>query len=60
MGFNLISTNGQTQYNINEYAIDEEKDLKKLPPSCAMGSRALCLENGKVFVKKSDGSWKEI
>lgn len=59
MGFNLTSSNGEVQYNVNEYTVDTIEDLKKLPP-CAMGSQALCLEGGRVFIKTSDGSWKEI
>ena len=60
MGFNLTEANGQVQYNVNEYFIDSEEDLRKLPPSCAMGSRAICIEDGRVFVKKSNGQWKEL
>lgn len=60
MGYVLMSTNGQVQYNINEYYVDYKKDLEKLPPNCSPGSRALCGEDGNVYIKKGDGSWKEL
>ena len=60
MGFKMTSTNGQIQYNVNEYTIDSPNDLDKLPKTCAMGSRALCLSNGAVYIKDSQGNWKEI
>ena len=60
MSYKLMSTNGQVQYNIDEYVIDTPADLEKLPKKCAMGSAALCLSNGAVYMKDSEGNWKEI
>ena len=60
MGYKLISTNGDIQYNVNEYVIDEPKDLESLSSNCVMGSTALCLSNGSVYVKNSKGKWVEI
>lgn len=60
MAIQLLTTNGQTQYNINEYYVDYKKELEKLPAFCAAGSRALCGEDGNVYIKKGDGSWKEF
>lgn len=31
MAFKLTSTNGQIQYNVDEYVIDSPDDLKNLP-----------------------------
>jgi len=31
MGYRLTSTNGDIQYNVNEYVIDSPEDLTKLP-----------------------------
>ena len=60
MGFKMISTNGQTQYNVDEYVIDSPDDLEKLPKRSAMGSAALCLSDGTVYMKNSTGEWKEV
>ena len=35
MAFNMISTNGQVQYNVSEFVIDSPDDLESLPKKCA-------------------------
>ena len=60
MGVKMTSTNGQVQYNIDEFVIDTPDDLQKLPKKSAMGSAALCLSDGSVWVKGSDGQWVEV
>lgn len=60
MSVNMISTNGQIQYNVNEYVIDTPDDLKKLPISCAMGSTAICTSTGDVYIKNGSGKWVVI
>lgn len=35
MAWNRISTNGQVQYNVDEFVIDSPDDLKTLPKKCA-------------------------
>lgn len=60
MAYKLIATNGQPQYGISEFVIDSPDDLEKLPKNCTMGSSALCLEDGTVYMKNSSGEWKEI
>lgn len=60
MGFKMTSTNGQVQYNVNEYVIDSPQDLNSLPKNAAPGSAALCLSDGSVYVKGTDNEWKEV
>ena len=55
MAFKLTSTNGQIQYNVDEYVIDTPDDLEKLPKRSAQGSYALCTSTGDVYVKNSAG-----
>ena len=57
MAFKLISTNGQVQYNIDEFALDSVDELKKLPQRSAMGSTAIILSTGDVYVKNGKGEW---
>ena len=59
MANNILTQNGETTYGVNEYVIDSPEDLAKLP-HCAMGSAAICLSNGTVYMKDSKGQWKEI
>ena len=60
MAFKKTDTNGQVQYNVDEYVIDSPADLEKLPKSSVMGSLALCVSNGSVYVNDGQGQWKEI
>ena len=60
MAYNLIATNGQIQYGVSEFVIDSPEDLKTLPDKTTMGSSALCLSNGEVYMKNSAGEWKAV
>lgn len=53
----MIATNGQIQYNVDEYVIDTPEDTKKLPKRCVMGSTALCTSTGDVYIKNGKGEW---
>ena len=58
MAYKKTSTNGQVQYNVDEYFIDTPDDLQNLPKTSVMGSLAICLSNGEVYAKNSAGEWK--
>ena len=60
MAYKMISTNGQTQYGVDEFIIDTPDDLPNLPPRSAMGSTALDISTGDVYIKNSTGEWKKI
>lgn len=57
MAIQLIATNGQIQYHIDEFVIDTKDDLKALPRRSAMGSTALCLSDSNVYIKNSKQQW---
>lgn len=56
----LMSTNGQIQYDHDEWVVDKEEDLKLLPRKSGMGSVAIVISTGKVYMKDSSGEWKVI
>lgn len=60
MAWKMISTNGQVQYNVNEYVVDSTDDLENLPKSAAMGSVALVTSTGEVYIKDGLSSWVAI
>ena len=60
MAVNMISTNGQVRYHVDEYVIDSPNDLKKLPREAAPGSAAICTSNGEVYMKNGSGEWVAI
>jgi hypothetical protein len=39
---------------------DSEEDLKNLPTKIPQGSSAFCIEEGKVYMIKSNGEWKAV
>ena len=60
MAVNMISTNGQVRYHVDEYVIDAPEDLKMLPLNAAPGSVAICTSNGEVYMKNGSGEWVAI
>ena len=56
----LMSTNGQVQYDHDEWVVEKEEDLKLLPRKSSMGSVAIVISTGKVYMKDSFGEWEEI
>jgi hypothetical protein len=57
MAVNMISTNGQVRYHVDEYVIDTPDDIKKLPLNAATGSVAICTSNSEVYMKNGAGEW---
>lgn len=60
MPIKMIATNGQVQYNVDEFVIDSPDELKKLPNRSAPGSVAICTSNGEVYMKNGSGQWVEM
>lgn len=57
MAIKMISTNGQIQYNVDEFVIDTPEERKSLPRKSVMGSIALCLSTSDVYIKNGKGEW---
>lgn len=60
MAVNMIATNGQVRYHVDEFVIDTPADLNKLPSSCVPGSTAICISNSEVYMKNGAGEWVAI
>jgi hypothetical protein len=60
MAVKMISTNGQIQYNVDDFVIDSPDEIKKLPLKSASGSVAICTSNGEVYMKNGKGEWVAI
>lgn len=56
---NIISSNGEIHYGVNEYIIDTNKELEKIPLSAAAGSTAYSIEDGKTYIKNNKNQWME-
>jgi hypothetical protein len=60
MGMNTISQSGHTAYGIKEFVVDTDDDVKNLPVDIPMGSAALSIKSGHVFILNSQDEWKEL
>ena len=60
MGYNTLSQSGHTGYGIKEFVIDTDDDKENLPIDVPMGSAALSIETGHVFILDSNEEWKEL
>ena len=57
---NIISQSGKTTTYLKEFVIDTPKDVVNLPIDVPMGSTALCIQNGEVYIFGGDGAWHII
>ena len=46
----IMKQNGQLTYNLMEYVVDTEDDIKSLPKGVAMGSTAFIIDTGDVYM----------
>lgn len=60
MAVNKISTNGQIQYNVDEYVIDSPDEINKLSQKSVPGSVAIYTSTGDVYMKNGSGEWVVI
>lgn len=60
MGCKLITRNNTTYTKLNaqEYIVDTDADIESLPQDCAVGSTAIVIESGRIFMVNSCGEWK--
>lgn len=58
--YKIIKSNGDTTHDIIEYAIDGPEDIDKLPHTSGMGSVAIVISTGEVYMKNSKGEWVKI
>jgi len=58
MSISIASDKGKVAYNVQEYMLDYQEDVKNLPyTDCAPCSSAYVIENGNVYIKNSKGEW---
>lgn len=56
----ILSQSGHTTYGIREFVIDTDNDIENLPIDIPMGSAALSIESGNVFILNSKDEWKNV
>lgn len=55
---NLFSSSGKVAYGIQNFVLDYESDVAKLPTNKAVGSSAYVLESGNTYYINSNKEWK--
>jgi len=60
MGYSIREQSGKEYVYVTEVACDTVADLATLPPNFAPGSVAIIIDTSQVYMKKTDGTWKEL
>lgn len=56
---NMISQNGNTQYGICDFVVDNVKELDELTTkNLKMGSTAFCISNSSKYILNGENKWK--
>ena len=57
----VLSENGKSAYNVKEFVVDNQEDIKNLPTSgIQMGSTAFVISNSTVYMLNSSREWIEV
>lgn len=56
----ITKQNGQPTYNLMEYVVDTEDDIKSLPREVAMGSTTFVINTGEVYMLNGKKEWVKI
>jgi hypothetical protein len=53
----IMSSGGKVTYGVNEYVIDKDNEVTKIPNTAAAGSTAYSIESEMTFIKDNGGNW---
>ena len=51
----IKQTKYDRNYDVAEFTFDSEEDFKNLPQTATMGSIAICISTGSVYMMNSQG-----
>lgn len=57
---NLYKQDGETLYGIKEFIVDSLEDIKELPKNVRVGSMALVIPTGGIYVFNGKKEWTPI
>ena len=57
MAFTLYKQDGEVLYGIKEFLIDSDEDLKNLSKNIKIGSSALNISSGELFILNGEKKW---
>lgn len=53
----IMSSNGEISYGVNDYVIDTDNELNEIPSNAEGGSTAYSIESGTTFIKDNMNEW---
>lgn len=53
----ILSTSGHTTYGLKEYVVDNLTDINTLPINDPMGSTALVIATGELYIMNGNKEW---
>lgn len=53
----IMSSNGEISYGVNDYVIDTDDELNEIPSNAEGGSTAYSIESGTTFIKDNMNEW---
>ena len=56
----IKSSNGNIAYDIYEYVVDNANEINALPAACGMGSTAIVISTGELYIKNGEGKWVKL
>lgn len=57
---NLYKQDGETLYGIKEFILDSVDDIPSLPTNIKVGSSALIISTGELYIFNGEKQWVEI
>lgn len=60
MAYTIMSQNGNTQYGVTEYVVDQASDIASLPTDIAPGSVAIVTANSDVYMLNNSETWVKL
>lgn len=56
----IMSSNGEISYGVNDYVIDTDDELNEIPSNAEGGSTAYSIESGTTFIKDNMNEWSVL
>lgn len=56
----IMSSNGEISYGVNDYVIDTDDELNAIPSNAEGGSTAYSIESGTTFIKDNMNEWSVL
>lgn len=56
----ILDQHGNTSYGVMTFTVDTPAELSSIPTNCAIGSAAIVISTGSVYMLNGRKEWVEI